>query len=163
MHHLSLAVTVSLSPLQCRLSSALVYCLGLNSVHCLRRGRAGHPFFFLHLSWHLSVFNMRGSCISFKSSFVNVITVTEKSGSSVSAGGLSSKHPSIFILERISWSSHNPFISPIRFRRTTFFQVTQHVPFSSSDFETCFCKKRGCPCLFRDWHVLGQCFWKTLI
>lgn len=40
---------MSFSCLQCRLSSALVYCLALNSMHCLRKGRAVHPISFMCL------------------------------------------------------------------------------------------------------------------
>lgn len=54
VHCRNFGVTVSPSCLQCRLSRALDHCLGLNSMDCLRKGRAGHPLCFFSVSWHAS-------------------------------------------------------------------------------------------------------------
>lgn len=51
VHCRNFGVTVSPSLPQCRLSRALDYCLGLNSIDCLRKGRAGHPLCFFSASW----------------------------------------------------------------------------------------------------------------
>lgn len=55
VHCRNFRVTVSPSCLQCRLSCTLDYCLGLNSMDSLRKGRAGHPLCFFFVSWHASL------------------------------------------------------------------------------------------------------------
>ena len=96
--------------LQCRLSCALVYCLGgWIARTVLRRGRAGYPISFLRLGICLYCCF---TCVSPTICLIRLLSelASVQGSDSVCRRSLSS-HSKV---RSVSWFAHNPFVCPIR-------------------------------------------------